>query len=66
VGNYGNYWESPSLKKGDLGGFENLQGEVIYGKRYNFSEHNSRGGCSTENGKRETFLSRPERDGQPW
>jgi hypothetical protein len=23
------------LKKGDLGGFENLQGEGIYGKRYN-------------------------------
>jgi hypothetical protein len=22
------------LKKGDLGGFENLQGEGIYGKRY--------------------------------
>jgi hypothetical protein len=22
------------LKKGDLGGFENLQGERIYGKRY--------------------------------
>jgi hypothetical protein len=23
------------LKKGDLGGFEKLQGERIYGKRYN-------------------------------
>jgi len=31
-----NCWESPPLKKGDLGGFENLQGERIYGKRYNF------------------------------
>jgi hypothetical protein len=25
------------LKKGDLGGFENLQGEGIYGKRYSFA-----------------------------
>jgi hypothetical protein len=30
-----NCLESPPLKKGDLGGFENLQGERIYGKRYN-------------------------------
>jgi hypothetical protein len=30
-----NYGESPPLKKGDLGGFENFQGERIYGKRYN-------------------------------
>jgi hypothetical protein len=26
------------LKKGDLGGFENLQGEGIYGKRYKRKE----------------------------
>jgi hypothetical protein len=31
-----NCWVSPPLKKGDLGGFENLQGEGIYGKRYMF------------------------------
>jgi hypothetical protein len=27
------------LKKGDLGGFKNLQVERIYGKRYNRSSH---------------------------
>ena len=31
-----NCFESPPLKKGDLGGFESLQGERIYGKRYIF------------------------------
>jgi hypothetical protein len=34
--NGGTYWisiESPPLKKGDLGGFKNLQVERIYGKR---------------------------------
>jgi hypothetical protein len=29
-----NCWASPSLKKGDLGGFENLQGERIFSKSY--------------------------------
>jgi hypothetical protein len=40
AGTIRNCKESPPLKKGDLGGFENLQGEGIYGKRYKneFSE----------------------------
>jgi hypothetical protein len=51
------------LKKGDLGGFKNHQSEGIFSKRSNygdsarpgsFSELNSRGGGSTENGKRKT------------
>jgi hypothetical protein len=29
--------ESPPLKKGDLGGFQNQQSEEIFGKRYNLS-----------------------------
>jgi hypothetical protein len=34
-GNYKECCKSPPLTKGDLGGFQNLQTEGIYGKRYN-------------------------------